>query len=176
MLKFKLINLTMINSIGLKLNYHKKLEDERGYLKVEAENNLADVNSVTIKESFSKPFVARGLHLQSDLSPQTKIIQVQRGKILDVVFDPKNSMQIVFGFYLSDIDDVSVTIPPSFAHGFIALQPTNFKYICLGKYSEKNETTFNVLGNISKIMNFGKIILSKKDKASPKIKIFNSLD
>jgi cell division protein FtsW (lipid II flippase) len=38
--------------------------------------------------------------------------------------------------------------------GFIALQPTNFKYICLGKYSEKNETTFNVLGNISKIMNF----------------------
>jgi dTDP-4-dehydrorhamnose 3,5-epimerase-like enzyme len=174
MLKFKLISLDKIVSIGLKLYHHKKVEDDRGYLNIETEANINLTDSVSIKESFSKPFVGRGMHLQASSSPQTKIIQVQHGKILDIVFDPKDSLKTVFGFYLSDTDHVSVMIPPRFAHGFIATQATNFKYTCFGKYSEKDEITFNMLSSISKIMSFGEIKLSKKDKTTPKIEISNS--
>ena len=174
MLKFRLISLDEIFNIGLKLYHHKKIEDDRGYLNIETEANITSTNSVIIKESFSKPFVGRGMHLQSSKSPQTKIIKVQNGKILDLVFDPTDSSNTVFGYYLSDTDHVSVKIPSRFAHGFIALQATNFKYICFGKYSKKDEVTFNMLRNISKIMNFGKIVLSKKDEANPEIEILHS--
>ena len=39
----------------------------------------------------------------------------------------------------------SIRIPPNFAHGFIALEATNFEYLCLGEYSEQHERTINIL-------------------------------
>jgi dTDP-4-dehydrorhamnose 3,5-epimerase-like enzyme len=173
MLRFKLINLEQVTKIGLKLSRHQTFEDDRGYLKVEAEIDLGQVDNVIIKESYSKPFVGRGLHFQSNISPQIKIIRVQNGKILDIVFDPSDPLQTVFGFYLGDIDAASVMIPSNFAHGFIALKPTNFTYTCFGKYSEKDETTFNVLEDISAIMNFEAVSLSNKDNSNKRIRVLS---
>ena len=173
MIKYKLINLDDLESIGLKTFSHKKNEDERGYLKIISETNISSDNYITIKESYTKPFYGRGLHLQSGLSPQTKIIQVRSGKILDIVFDPNDSIQTAFGFYLSKNDNVSIEVPSRFAHGFISIEYTVFEYTCLGQYSEKDEVIFNMLEDISKIMNFDEINLSKKDKSSPKINILN---
>lgn len=172
MIKYKLINLDDIESIGLKPFFHKKKEDERGYLEIISETDVFSDGYITIKQSYTKPFFGRGLHLQSGLSPQTKIIQIRSGKILDIVFDPNDSLQTAYGFYLSKSDNVSIEVPSRFAHGFISLEHTDFEYTCLGKYSEKDEVIFNMLEDISEIMNFDEINLSKKDKSSPKINVF----
>ena len=171
MLKFKLISLDQTSKLGLSLFRHLKFDDERGFLKIEAELNLNGINGLTIKESYSLPFVGRGLHFQSENSPQIKIIKVQNGKILDLVYDPSDQSKTIYGFFLDEIQAVSMIIPSNFAHGFIALEPTNFTYTCLGKYSEEDETTFNVLEDISEIMNFKSISLSQKDRSKKRLKV-----
>lgn len=173
MVKFKFLNLDQITNIGLTVFPHKKFSDERGYLTIQIESNFDNFDKIIIKESYSEPLVGRGLHYQSHVYPQTKIINVLKGKILDVVFDPTDLSKTVYGFYLSENDCKSIIIPHNFAHGFISLEPTNFRYTCLGEYSEKHETTYNILDDISKILDLGTILLSDKDRVGKKLRIFN---
>ena len=67
--------------------------------------------------------------------------------------------------------NVSILFNENYAHGFISLKPTIFKYICLGKYSESNEITYNVFPSISKLLNLGKLSQSKKDAQYPSLEV-----
>ena len=119
---------------------HKKIffTDARGSNSI----HLEDKNeSLLLKESFSKKNVFIGMHIQIPPNPQKKYIKVIDGRIKDYVI-PLDSKRIDFGkIYSFDIDQGSdvFEIPCYCAHGFHALEDTNFMYICVGNYSDAHE-------------------------------------
>lgn len=147
--------------------------DNRGSLsiKFEGKNNQIDSNFFSLKESISNRFAARGLHHQIEPYGQDKIIFVEDGEILDFFFDTTDKKKNIYCVRLESNINKSLFIPKNYAHGFIALKKTKFKYLCFGKYSEEHEVTYNIFPSISKMMNLNEIILSEKDSSYPKIKI-----
>jgi dTDP-4-dehydrorhamnose 3,5-epimerase len=67
----------------------------------------------------------RGLHFQTLPRPQTKVVRVARGRILDVVVDIRRGSR-TFGRHaaveLAD-DWTQLHVPAGFAHGFCTLEP-----------------------------------------------------
>ena len=77
--------------------------------------------------SFSKKNVLRGLHLQTKFS-QGKYISVVKGEIFDVVVDLRKNSKTFgkhFSIKISDINGISMYVPPGFAHGFLGLKKEN---------------------------------------------------
>ena len=169
MLKIKILDIHNLINIGVKLHKNTRFEDDRGSLNLIFEYKLKNDSIISMKESFTIAGYGRGLHYQNYKSPQTKIIRVTKGKILDVLYDPDNSDSMIYGFILSENDEYSIEIPPNFAHGFITLEDAKFQYTCIGEYNEENELTFNMLESIAKLLNYGEIKISKKDQMSNKI-------
>lgn len=124
-------------------NYEPQIfEDKRGYLKVISEDQ---VTGVSYKESFSLKNVYRGLHIQFPPHVQTKHIMVKSGCIIDyvMVLDPKRKdFGQIFNSELSSSEKI-YTIPKFCAHGYLALEDSVIRYLCLGKYSEKEEVSIN---------------------------------
>ena len=122
-------------------NYEPQIfEDKRGYLKVISEDL---VTGVSYKESFSLKNVYRGLHIQYPPFAQTKHIMVKSGCIIDyvMVLDPKSkNFGKIFNSKLSS-SEMIYTIPKFCAHGYLALEDSVIRYLCLGKYSEKEEVS-----------------------------------
>jgi len=104
-----------------------------------------DFNIVQENISISKKNVIRGMHFQKGCYSQSKIINVLKGKILDVILDIRpNSSN--FGkwisYYLDDKMNESVFIPSGFAHGFQGVEKENI--ICYkvdNPYNKKSEGT-----------------------------------
>ena len=130
-----------------------------------------DLFFVQDNHSFSKKGVLRGLHFQQN-HPQGKLVRVIRGKVFDVAVDLRKDSPTFgkwFGLDLSEENNLEFYIPPSFAHGFLALEDdTDFLYKCTDYYFPEdeygiiwNDPTININWPIEKV---DMLIISEKDK------------
>ena len=91
-------------------------------------------------------FTLRGLHFQTGLYAQSKLVKVIDGSLLDVVVDIRKGSETfmdVHMFEMSPGDEVLV--PKGFAHGFITLEENTvvqFSEI-MGKLMELTDGEFN---------------------------------
>ena len=132
-------------------------EDKRGHLNVLFEDK--DLG-VSLKESFSKKNVFRGMHIQRPPFSQIKHIQVLSGAILDFI--------LILDFESPDFGKIfskkikagnsTFVIPNYCAHGFLVLDQSVVRYLCMGKYSEMNELAIEGVPPTIE-----KVIISKKD-------------
>tara|TARA_B100000287_G_scaffold429345_1_gene482473 strand:+ start:1116 stop:1640 length:525 start_codon:yes stop_codon:yes gene_type:complete len=115
-------------------------KDSRGYFKeLLKEKNFKKKFPFTVM-SYSKKNVIRGLHLQTKKS-QGKFISVLKGKIFDVAVDLRKNSKTFGKYYksiLSENNNISIYIPPGFAHGFCALDKENYVIYSCTNYRNKN--------------------------------------
>jgi dTDP-4-dehydrorhamnose 3,5-epimerase len=103
-----------------------------------------DVDFVQDNHSLSEPAgVLRGLHFQRPPYAQAKLVRCVRGAILDVVVDLRAG-STTFGMHhaveLSAENGDQLFVPPSFAHGFVTLQPgTEVIYKVSAPYAPAHE-------------------------------------
>ena len=122
---------------GLLLFNPKVFKDERGeffetYNYEKYASQLPNVNFVQDNLSKSHKNVLRGLHFQLPPFEQGKLVQVIKGRALDVAVDIRKNSK-TYGHYfsveLSEINKIQFWIPPGFAHGFLSLEDdTLFAY------------------------------------------------
>lgn len=136
-------------------------EDNRGWLEV-----LYESDAMVLKRSFSKQGVFRGLHVQRDPSPQTKVIRVVEGRIVDIIVDLDDPTLELKTTTLTP-EDGWVRIDAQYAHGFYALEPTLFEYVCDGGYDEASEAAYSIADRLPALLGVKTVILSDKDRAAP---------
>ena len=169
---------------GLLLFNPKIFKDERGeffetYNYEKYASQLPNVNFVQDNLSKSHKNVLRGLHFQLPPFDQGKLVQVIKGRALDVAVDIRKNSK-TYGHYfsveLSEINKIQFWIPPGFAHGFLSLEnDTLFAYKCTNNYSPAHEKT--ILWNDSQLAIDWKEtqpIVSSKDKQGIHFSDFNS--
>jgi dTDP-4-dehydrorhamnose 3,5-epimerase len=126
----------------------KVFEDSRGSFFEAYNEEIFHAGGVTMKfvqdnQSTSSYGVIRGLHYQLDPHPQTKLVRVLQGTILDVAVDIRKGSP-TFGKYvaveLSAENKKQLLVPAGFAHGFSVLSETAVVlYKCDGLYSKESE-------------------------------------
>ena len=142
-------------------------QDERGYLDV-----IYEQEEVVLKRSFSRAGVFRGMHWQSPPHAQIKIIRVVSGRIIDFVFDPLKEPAHLHSRELVPSDGW-IQINANLAHGFYAVEDTEFEYLCLGRYVESSELSFSIVNFLHSNLGLTQLVLSEKDKFA---KPFNIVD
>ena len=154
-------------------------KDERGYF-FESYNEQTFHGQghmqrfVQDNQSFSLFGVIRGLHYQQEPHPQTKLVRVLQGRILDVAVDIRKGSP-TFGKYvsveLSAENKRQLLIPRGFAHGFSVLSETaEVSYKCDGFYDKASEGGIRFDDpqlNIDWQVPADKAIVSSKDQALP---------
>lgn len=126
----------------------KVFGDERGFF-VETFNleryKEAGIDWEFVQDNLSSSMkgVLRGLHFQRDPFAQGKLVQVIKGKVLDVAVDIRKNSP-TFGQYisveLSGENKKQLWIAPGMAHGFLALEnDTIFSYKCTNLYNPTAE-------------------------------------
>lgn len=162
-----------------------KFGDERGYFSPYfIQNNLEQLGFkkvVQTNRSMSSKGVLRGLHFQKNPYCQAKIVEVIKGRAIDVVVDMRVDSP-TYGQYtyveLTDSNNKQLFVPRGFAHGFVALEDdTVFQYLIDNDYAPKmeagiawNDPTINI--NWDRIMRengIEKPLLSPKDQKHPTI-------
>ena len=141
--------------------------DNRGYFREAFKNKLLSKKFIFDCFSFSKRNVLRGLHFQKK-RPQGKLLTVIDGEIFDVAVDlRKNSKTFgkCFSIKLNNKSNLSIYIPPNFAHGFLCLSKTcKIYYKCTNYRDSTSECTIKFNDPYLKIRwPKKKFILSKKD-------------
>lgn len=163
----------------------KIIEDNRGFFlesfnkkEFEAQTGIA-TSFVQDNESKSSKGVLRGLHFQSGIHAQAKLVRVVKGRVLDVCVDlrPESfSFGKHFSIILDGVKKKQMYIPKGFAHGFLVLEDdTIFNYKCDAFYkktAEKGIKFDDWILNINWNYPKDELILSKKDIELP---TFNSL-
>ena len=157
-----------------------KIKDSRGYFmesfKKESLEKFIGVSINFCQENISesKFGVLRGLHFQIPPHSQSKLISVQKGKILDVVVDLRKKSKFHgkhFSTILSKKNNKHLFIPKGFAHGFIVLSKTaRICYKIDNYYNPKFDRGLNYNDPAFKInwkIDDKSIILSEKDKNYP---------
>ena len=149
--------------------------DNRGYF-LESfnlqnfEKNICEIKFIQDNESKSSKGVLRGLHFQKGTSAQAKLVQVLKGKVLDVCVDIRKDSPTFgqhFSIVLDPINKKQLYVPRGFAHGFVALEnDTIFSYKCDNYYDKSsesgiiyNDTTVNINWGIPE----DEMIISEKD-------------
>ncbi|CAZ95789.1 dTDP-4-dehydrorhamnose 3,5-epimerase [Zobellia galactanivorans] len=159
--------------------------DERGlffesYQQKKFESAIGkEVQFVQDNISVSKKGVLRGLHLQTGLHAQAKLVQVAHGEVLDVVVDLRPESP-TFGQHfkqiLSSENRTSIFIPKGMAHGFLTLsEEATFMYKCDAFYNLASESGIIYNDEDLKIDWEGPVespIISEKDKLLPTFKEF----
>ena len=123
--------------------------DDRGYFSpffIEEDmdkNNLYFDGVIQCNRSKSAKGVVRGLHFQKDPKCQTKIVEVIKGKAIDVVVDIREGSP-TYGkstcVLLTDENNRQLYVPRGFAHGFISLEDnTIFQYLIDNDYAPDME-------------------------------------
>jgi len=123
-------------------------KDERGYF-FESYNEQAwekqgiSIRFVQDNQSFSRRGVIRGLHYQLEPYPQSKLIRVLSGRIIDVAVDLRRGSP-TYGSHmaieLSAENKKQFFIPAGFAHGFSVLsESAEISYKCDGFYHKDSE-------------------------------------
>jgi dTDP-4-dehydrorhamnose 3,5-epimerase len=127
----------------------KIIQDERGYF-MESFNEKTfqkgvnqAVHFVQDNQSFSTKGVLRGLHYQTGIHAQAKLVRVLQGEVLDVAVDVR-PYSTTFGQYVSVLlsgkNQTQFFIPRGFAHGFLVLSETaTFFYKCDNFYNKESE-------------------------------------
>ena len=170
--KLQKITYSELGSLSIKVYQKKTIVDKRGALTIDFEGDVVTCDShISIKTSTSRKGVGRGLHHQNISAPQTKIISVLKGSLIDFVFDPFDAEGRVYCFDIDEKDGVSVVIPMNYAHGFIATSDVVFNYICLGRYDESQENIYNILDSAAEVLDLGRVLLSDKDASSARINL-----
>jgi len=161
----------------------KVFEDKRGiffesYQKRKLDAALGyDVNFVQTNHSVSKQGVLRGLHFQTGIYAQAKLVRVIRGEVLDVVVDLRIGSPTFaehFKLKLSANNAKSIFIPKGMAHGFLTLsKEALFTYQCDNYYDKEadrgviyNDDDLNIDWEIP----IDKLTLSSKDIILPSFK------
>lgn len=142
-------------------------QDERGYLDV-----LYEHGGVVLKRSFSRAGVFRGMHLQSPPHSQIKLIRVVSGRILDFVVDPSQTPAQLNRREIRSVDGW-IQIDAHLAHGFYAIEDTEFEYLCLGAYSESAELSFSIVDFLRSNLGLTRLTLSVKDIAASPLNVFD---
>ena len=139
--------------------------DQRGHLDV-----LYEQGEVILKRSFSKAGVFRGMHWQRPPHAQTKLIRVAAGRILDFVVDPS---EIPARLYRRELgpNDGWVQIKAHLAHGFYAIEDSEFEYLCLGAYNEGSESSFSIVEFLQSKLGLTQLRLSAKDTAAVNLNV-----
>ena len=167
---------------GLVLCKPKLIEDERGFFSETFRKDLLE-NFISKKLDFcqhntseSSFGVLRGLHFQTAPKPQTKLISVSHGEILDVALDIRKDSPNYGKYYsviLNDTNNFQLLVPKGFAHGFISLSEiVRVNYQVDNYYSNKNEFTINPFDKdlkINWILEKNQIIINDKDQSSIKL-------
>jgi dTDP-4-dehydrorhamnose 3,5-epimerase len=127
----------------------KIIQDERGYFmeSFNEKNFQKGVNQmvhfVQDNQSFSTKGVLRGLHYQTGIHAQAKLVRVLQGKVLDVAVDVR-PYSATFGQHISVLlsgeNQTQFFVPRGFAHGFLVLSETaTFFYKCDNFYNKESE-------------------------------------
>lgn len=138
----------------------QRRQDDRGHLDV-----LYEQGEVVLKRSFSRAGVFRGMHWQRPPNTQTKLIRVASGRILDFVFAPSGSPARLHRRELVPADGW-IQIDAHLAHGFYAIEDTEFEYLCIGAYNESAESSFSIVDYLQSKLGLRQLILSTKDAAA----------
>lgn len=162
-----------------------KFEDSRGYFAETFRHDLLErfaqrpLNFVQENESLSSYGVIRGLHFQTGLHSQAKLVRVISGSALDVAVDLRAGSR-TYGKHvsvvLSEANNTQLFIPEGFAHGFACLsEKCLFSYKVTSFYNKDSERgvkfddpSFNIDWQIPE----SDIILSEKDRLLPNINTF----
>jgi dTDP-4-dehydrorhamnose 3,5-epimerase len=157
--------------------------DERGYF-MESFNertfqNLTGiaVHFVQDNQSQSTKGVLRGLHYQTGIYSQAKLVRVLEGEVYDVVVDIRPGSATYgqqYGVMLSAENQKQLFVPKGFAHGFLVTSETaTFFYKCDEFYNKESEAgiIFNDPSlNIDWQFPTSELIISEKDKVQPLFK------
>ncbi len=107
-------------------------EDSRGYFFESYNKNTLEAGGITINfvqdnQARSVYGVLRGLHYQLEPYPQTKLIRVLSGAIVDVAVDLRQGSPTfgkAFTLELSAENKKQLLVPRGFAHGYSVISPT----------------------------------------------------
>lgn len=127
--------------------------------------NLKGWDQMNISTNKEK-YTFRGLHYQTN-PPQTKLVKVIQGKVLDIIFNLNT--KVVKTYELTKNNSLLIT--DDYAHGFLTLEPnTIFTYLVKGRYNPENEHSivWNTIPQVKSIIELytteDKLTISKKDK------------
>lgn len=154
--------------------------DERGHFFETFREDLLEehlgykVNFVQDNESKSIKGVLRGLHYQLPPNPQTKLVRVIYGNILDVAVDIRRSSPH-FGQHVAVILNAEnkhqLFIPPGFAHGFVVLSNEAIISYKVDNYFSKKDDRGIIYNDsdlfIDWLLPENILKLSSKDKKQP---------
>lgn len=157
--------------------------DERGYF-MESFNEQTFQNQTGIavhfvqdNQSKSIKGVLRGLHYQTGIYSQAKLVRVLEGEVYDVVVDIRPGSATYgqqYGVILSAENQKQLFVPKGFAHGFLVTSETaTFFYKCDEFYNKESEAGifFNDPSlNIDWQFPTSELIISEKDKVQPLFK------
>lgn len=111
----------------------KIINDERGYFMESFNENTfqkgvhQDVHFVQDNQSFSTKGVLRGLHYQTGIHAQAKLVRVLQGEVLDIAVDIRPNSK-TFGEHIAIVlsadNQKQFFVPRGFAHGFLVLSET----------------------------------------------------
>lgn len=147
-------------------------KDDRGYF-LETFNvdsflsTGVESHFVQDNQSFSRKGTIRGLHFQTGIHAQGKLVWVSSGRVLDVVVDIRKDSPDFGKFLQIELDSKDMKmlyIPPGFAHGFSALEDSVFQYKCTNLYNKASESGINPLDpDLAIDWKVSSPILSEKD-------------
>lgn len=156
-------------------------DDDRGYFfesfnQQKFEELISQtINFVQDNQSFSTRGVLRGLHYQTGVHAQAKLVRVLQGSVLDVAVDLRSDSK-TYGQYVSveltAENKKQLFVPRGFAHGFVVLSETaTFFYKCDNFYNKEseggiiyNDANLNIDWNIPD----NELLVSDKDLMLPK--------
>lgn len=158
----------------------KVINDERGYFMESFNENTfqkginQEVHFVQDNQSFSTKGVLRGLHYQTGIHAQAKLVRVLQGEVLDVVVDIRPE-SVTYGQYVSVLlsgeNQKQFFVPRGFAHGFLVLSDTaTFFYKCDNFYNKESEGGLiynDETLNIDWQFPTDKLLISEKDQIQP---------
>jgi dTDP-4-dehydrorhamnose 3,5-epimerase len=136
----------------LKYSNRKLLSNIPSLKAIQNDNSLFSTLFLQDNMSVSHKNVFRGLHYQTGMWEQSKLVRVLKGSVVDFIVDLRQESQ-TYGkfeyFELNDKNKLSLFIPPYFAHGFLSLEDdTIFTYKCGNYYNKEHEGSINVLDPI----------------------------
>ena len=136
------------------LSYSSKglINDLPGDMASKDDGSMFSTYFVQDNLSVSHKGVFRGLHYQTGINGQAKLVRVLKGAVIDFVVDLRE-MSDTYGkfeyFELNSYNKLSLYVPPYYAHGFLSLEDdTIFTYKCGNYYDKTSEGSINVFDPI----------------------------
>lgn len=174
-----MINVIQTEIPGVVIIEPKLFGDDRGYFmetwsQKDFDEQVRPIKFVQDNESKSSYGVLRGLHFQKGKDAQSKLVRVQKGRVLDVAVDIRKGFP-TFGKHvmveLTGENHRQFFIPRGFAHGFVVLsEEAVFQYKCDNLYAPQSEGAIvwndPALG-IDWQISVEDVMLSAKDKLHP---------